>query len=90
MVQYYVKSMIARDKLFIKYTVDARGLSCPAPLLKAREGLHKINIGECIEVIATDAGSVRDFHRLAELTHHRLVKYEQLTQTYRYVLEKGA
>jgi len=78
-----------RKELSIKYTVDASGLFCPAPLLKAREGLHKISSGECIEVIATDSGSVRDFHRLVELTEHKLVEFEQLAQTYRYVLEKG-
>ncbi|MGH1439569.1 MAG: sulfurtransferase TusA family protein [Cellvibrionaceae bacterium] len=74
----------------IKYTVDARGYSCPVPLLKAREGLNNINIGECIEVITTDASSVRDFHRMVELTTHKLIAFEQLTQSYRYVLEKGA
>lgn len=73
----------------IKYTVDASGLACPAPLLMARQGLHKVNSGECIEVIATDAGSVRDFHRLVELTEHKLIEFEELTDTYRYVLEKG-
>lgn len=75
--------------LSIKYTIDARGLFCPAPLLKAREGLSKISSGECIELIATDAGSVRDFHRLVELSEHKLIEFEQLPQSYRYVLEKG-
>ncbi len=76
--------------LYIKYTVDALDLPCPAPLLKARQGLKNINVGEFIEVIANDAASVRDFHRFAELTSHKLVKFEQSAQRYRYVLEKGA
>ncbi len=73
----------------IKYTVDVRGLTCPAPLLKARQGLNEVSIGECIEVLATDKSTVRDFHRMVELTEHKLISFQETEQVYRYVLEKG-
>ncbi|MFT6915633.1 MAG: tRNA 2-thiouridine synthesizing protein A [Motiliproteus sp.] len=41
--------------------VDARGLSCPLPLLKAKQALNRLQPGEVLQVLATDAGSVRDF-----------------------------
>jgi len=71
-------------------TIDATGLSCPLPLLKAKQGLHQIDVGEQIEVLATDAGSVRDFHTFIELSEHYLVAFEEADKHYRYVIEKGA
>ncbi|MFT5720330.1 MAG: tRNA 2-thiouridine synthesizing protein A [Motiliproteus sp.] len=45
----------------ITQRVDARGLSCPLPLLKAKQALNRLQPGEVLQVLATDAGSVRDF-----------------------------
>ena len=73
----------------IKYTIDASGLRCPEPLLKARQVLNGLENGEYIEVVATDPGSVRDFQRMAALTKNTLVEFEQREHTYRYVLKKG-
>ena len=49
--------------------VDACGLMCPMPLLKAKQGLRNIQIGERIRVLATDAGSLKDFVSFAQLTY---------------------
>ncbi len=54
------------------YLVDASGEQCPMPLLKAKMQLNKMAAGECLKVIATDAGSVRDFAAFIELTAHEL------------------
>ena len=69
--------------------IDAKGLACPMPLLKAKQGLHQINTGERIEVYATDAGSVRDFHAFIQLSEHLMVEFEETAKHYRYVIEKG-
>lgn len=69
--------------------VDASGLSCPLPLLKAKLQLNQVNVGECIKVIATDAGSVRDFHSFADLSGHQLVSFEQYDGRYIYILKKS-
>ncbi len=73
----------------IALTVDARQLSCPLPLLKAKQGLHQIAAGECILVLATDAGSVKDFHAFIELSEHTMRSYIDKTTHYQYVIEKG-
>lgn len=73
----------------IKQTIDARGLSCPLPLLKAKQGLHAIDTGEHLEVLATDAGSVRDFHAFIDLSQHQMVEFKELDDHYRYVIAKG-
>ncbi len=69
--------------------VDASGLTCPLPLLKAKQQLNRINSGECIKVTATDAGSVRDFHSFADLSGHQLVAFEQTGEHYVYILKKS-
>jgi len=56
------------------YLVDASGDVCPMPLLKAKMQLNKMQLGECLKVIATDAGSVRDFVSFIELTKHELMQ----------------
>lgn len=74
--------------------VDARGLSCPMPLLKAKLALNACAVGQTVTVWATDSGSVRDFKAFAELSHHTLAQFTELTDEhntlyYEYVLQKG-
>ena len=52
----------------VSLEVDARQLACPLPLLKAKQGLRNIATGELIRVLATDAGSLKDFVSFAHLT----------------------
>ncbi len=73
----------------IKSTIDASGLTCPLPLLKAKQGLKTLASGECLRVIATDAGSVRDFNAFAELSGNQLVAFEESDNRYIYVLKKA-
>ena len=41
--------------------LDARGLMCPMPLVKARQALMKMEVGQILEIVATDKGSMKDF-----------------------------
>ncbi len=69
--------------------LDARGLVCPLPLLKAKQHLHKMVSGECLRVLATDQGSVRDFRAFAELSGHQLIEQSQQLDVYVHVLRKS-
>ncbi len=69
--------------------VDARDLACPMPLLRAKQGLNKIEAGELISVLATDSASVKDFHSFVELTSHVLVDFKDEKGTYTYLIRKG-
>jgi tRNA 2-thiouridine synthesizing protein A len=75
--------------MIIAKTIDAKGLSCPLPLLKAKQGLHQIQAHECVEVFATDTGSVRDFHAFVDLTAHHMVEFSEHEDHYRYVIQKA-
>jgi|TARA_R110000850_G_scaffold34843_1_gene93514 TusA-related sulfurtransferase len=54
------------------YLVDATGETCPMPLLRAKQQLNKMNTGECVKVMASDAASVRDFASFISLAGHEL------------------
>ena len=56
--------------------VDARGLSCPMPLLKARKAIAMASPGQPIVVLATDQGAESDFRAYCERAGHRLVSLE--------------
>jgi TusA-related sulfurtransferase len=57
--------------------LDARGLNCPLPILKAKKALTDMLSGEVLKVVATDPGSVRDFQAFARQTGNELL--EQIT-----------
>jgi len=69
--------------------VDASGLNCPLPLLKAKLELNKLASGAVLKVIATDAGSQRDFRAFASLAGHSLLHEEVQDGVYRYWLRKA-
>lgn len=56
--------------------LDARGLNCPLPILKAKKALSDMSSGQTLCVISTDAGSVRDFQAFAKQTGNELVSQQ--------------
>lgn len=68
--------------------VDARNLACPLPLLKAKQALNRMEVGQQVHVMATDAGSVRDFQVFAEQSGHLLLDSRQTAGVYHYLLQK--
>jgi len=69
--------------------IDASGLTCPLPLLKAKQGLKPLAVGECLKVVATDPGSVRDFNAFADLSGNELIAFEEIDNRYIYVIKKA-
>lgn len=69
--------------------LDARGLSCPLPLLKAKLELNRMSSGDVLRIMATDAGSQRDFRAFATLAGHSLLREEVANGVYWYWLRKA-
>lgn len=69
--------------------VDATGLACPMPLLKAKRALNAMHAGQRLRVLATDQGSVRDFRVFAEQSGHLLLESEERAGVYTYLLQKS-
>ena len=53
--------------------VDARGLNCPLPILRAKKALAEVESGQTVRVLATDPGSVKDFQAFARQTGNELL-----------------
>lgn len=72
-----------------KVVLDAKGLSCPLPVVKARLELDKLAPGEVLQVLATDPGSVADFDSWTKMTGHELLASEEHEGVYTYAIRKA-
>ncbi len=70
-----------------KANLDARGLFCPMPILKASQLLETLGSGEILEVLADDPAAPSDFAAFAKRTGNPLLASEEKAGTYRFVLE---
>lgn len=68
--------------------LDARGLNCPLPILKAKKALNEMVSGELLRVVATDAGSVRDFQAFARQTGNDLIEQQTVGNEFIHVLRR--
>lgn len=68
--------------------VDATGLSCPLPILRAKKALSELDSGQTVKVIATDKGSIRDFQEFAKQTGNELVEQETIGKTFIHILRR--
>ncbi len=73
----------------IDQKLDACGLTCPLPLLKAKQTLNKMDSGLVLEVVCTDPGSVRDFEVFARQSGHELLKQDEEDGQYTHWLRKA-
>lgn len=71
-------------------TLDARGLKCPLPVLRARKAIRGIAKGEELEVLATDPGAVTDFQAFSDATGHELIESSQDGDEFRFLIRKKA
>lgn len=68
--------------------LDTKGLRCPMPLLKAKQALRDMAPATVLRVLATDAGSVRDFAAYARISGIELLGHEARDGVYCYLLRK--
>jgi tRNA 2-thiouridine synthesizing protein A len=68
--------------------LDATGLKCPMPLLKAKKALNELAPGALLRVLATDPGSVRDFEVFSRQSGHELLESSESDGRYEYLLRK--
>lgn len=69
--------------------VDAAGLKCPLPLLKAKLALNGVLKGQIVEILATDVGSVKDIRTFTDLSSHELLVFSEQDGVYKYLIRKG-
>ena len=69
-------------------TLDAQGLNCPLPILKTKKALQKMGDGQVLEVLSTDAGSVKDIEAFCKQTGNILLGVEENEGKYIFNIEK--
>jgi|GEM_PF-114134 len=69
-------------------TVDARGLACPMPIVKARKGMDAVEVGDVLEVLTTDKGSPADFRNWCLQTDQKFLTLQQEDGYYRIFIKK--
>ena len=68
--------------------LDARGLSCPLPILKTKKSLNELTSGQVLKILATDPGSVKDMQAFANQTGHALISSAEVDKTYTFLIRK--
>jgi tRNA 2-thiouridine synthesizing protein A len=68
--------------------LDARGLNCPMPIVKTAQAIKGMASGQTLEVLATDAGSVKDFAAWSKTTGNELVEQGVDGGVFRFVMRK--
>lgn len=74
--------------LQVLHQVDARGLSCPMPIVKTAAAIRSVPSGELLEVLATDPGSVKDVAAWSRTTGNELVEQTTDGAVFRFVIRR--
>lgn len=76
------------DAIAADQEVDARGLNCPLPILRAKKALTGLESGKVLKVLATDPGSRRDFEAFSRQTGHELLSSEEIDKVWHFYLKR--
>jgi tRNA 2-thiouridine synthesizing protein A len=77
----------ASDVEFTK-ELDARGLSCPLPILKTKKALNDLASGQVLKIVATDPGSVKDMQAFSNQTGHPLLASTEENKAFVFYMRK--
>lgn len=68
--------------------LDAKGLNCPLPILRAKKSLQGLQIGDLLDIHATDPGSVKDFAAFCRATGNELVSSSQDGSVFKFTIKR--
>ena len=68
--------------------LDASGLNCPLPILRAKKALNGMEAGKVLHIIATDPGSVKDFEAFAKQTGNELLESSEEGGKFHFYMKK--
>ncbi|MGH8695479.1 MAG: sulfurtransferase TusA family protein [Burkholderiales bacterium] len=68
--------------------LDARGLNCPLPILRAKKALTEMSSGQVLRIVATDPGSVKDFQAFSRQTGNELLSHAEANKEFTFLMKK--
>lgn len=71
-------------------TLDTKGMNCPLPILKTKKAIKGLNVGDTLEVLSTDPGSVKDMEAFCKSTGNKLVSSTEAGGVYTYLIERAS
>jgi tRNA 2-thiouridine synthesizing protein A len=71
-------------------TLDAKGLNCPLPILRAKKALKDMASGQTLQILATDPGAVADFQAFCRTTGNELIDSKQDGKVFTFVIKRTA
>ncbi|MDD3447610.1 MAG: sulfurtransferase TusA family protein [Gammaproteobacteria bacterium] len=69
--------------------LDASGLNCPLPILRAKKTLAGLESGQVLRIVATDPGSVKDFEAFAKQTGNELLESGEEGGKFVFLIKKA-
>jgi tRNA 2-thiouridine synthesizing protein A len=69
--------------------LDARGLNCPLPILRAKKSLNALESGQVLRIIATDPGSLKDFEAFCKQTGDELLESKEASGEFEFHIKKA-
>ena len=69
--------------------IDARGLNCPLPLMKAKIAMSELQLGQVLRVTATDSGSMHDFLAFAKQSGNEMLEQRNIGKEYIHVMRRS-
>ncbi len=69
--------------------LDATGLNCPLPILRAKKALTGMEVGQILHIIATDPGSVKDFEAFSKQTGNELLESKEEGGKFYFLMKKS-
>lgn len=68
--------------------LDARGLNCPLPILRAKKALNEMTTGQVLHILATDPGSAKDFEAFARQTGNELLSSVENDKVFEFYIKR--
>jgi tRNA 2-thiouridine synthesizing protein A len=79
---------LTEDRMDFDKELDARGLNCPLPILKAKKSLNDMASGQVLKIISTDPGSVKDMQAFSSQTGNQLLSSAEENKEFVFFLKK--
>jgi len=72
----------------VDQTLDCKGLLCPLPVIRTKQAIDKMSVGQVLEMLSTDPGSVADMQAWSKRTGHELLEHRQEAGVYQFYIRK--
>ena len=77
------------EEIKVEKTMDLKGLPCPMPVVKVSKGIKEVEVGQVVEAISTDPGSLTDFPAWARTSGNEILKTEQNGNIIKFYIKRN-